>query len=158
VALSGRDRARFARHLLLAQLGEAGQERLLAAHVLANGDADPGALAVARRYLTRAGVQVADASLRSRAGGRASTLEASEQARVSASAPREGAPSPLHVATTNDVARMAGHPALREAARALAGALAAVNTLQSLLGVQGSTLSGAPVEPQIFFAISSEEA
>lgn len=130
MALSGRDRTRYARHLLLTQLGEAGQERLLAAQVVANGDADAGALAVARRYLTRAGV------------------------RVSA----ECASSPLRVATRDELETMAGHPSLREAARALAGALSAVNTLQSLIGVEGVTLSGAPVQPQIFFAISSEEA
>jgi hypothetical protein len=130
VALSGRDRTRYARHLLLTQLGEAGQERLLAAQVVANGDADAGALAVARRYLTRAGVQVCD----------------------------DGASSPLRVATAEQVATMAGHPSLRAAARALAGALSAVNTIQSLIGVGGVTLSGSPVQPQIFFAISSEEA
>lgn len=136
MALSGRDRTRYARHLLLTQLGEAGQERLLAAQVAANGDADAGALAVARRYLTRAGVQVSQLSQLS----------------------FDGTASPLRVATSDEVGAMAGHPSLREAARALAGALSAVNTLQSLIGVEGVTLSGAPVQPQIFFAISSEEA
>jgi hypothetical protein len=130
VALSGRDRTRYARHLLLTQLGEVGQERLLAAQVVANADADAGSLAVARRYLTRAGVQVS----------------------------ADGASSPLRVASSAEVATMAGHPSLHEAAQALAGALAAVNTLMTLIGAEGTTLSGAPVQPQIFFAISSEEA
>jgi hypothetical protein len=155
VVLSARDRTRYARHLLLAQLGEAGQERLLAAHVRANVDADPGALAVARRYLTRAGVHVDDASSAVQAPELASQPEPPEL-RVQAQQAR--ARFPLQVATSQRLATLAGAPALREAARALAGALSAVNTLQSILGVQGSTLSGAPVDPQIFFAISSEEA
>lgn len=159
MALSGRERARYARHLLLAQLGEAGQERLLAARVVANGDADPGALGVARRYLTRAGVQVADSAHVDATSTYAERLHADATPR-----PHEASRSPaqavssLQVATSDEVAAMAGHPSLREAARALAGALSAVSTLQSLIGAEGATLSGAPVQPQIVFAISSEEA
>jgi hypothetical protein len=147
VALSGRDRSRYARHLLLPQLGEAGQERLLAAHVCANGDADPGALAVAQCYLARAGVGRTERA-RSETGGE----------------PGEPVPaddrcaSPLRVATSTEVSAMAGVPALHEAARALSGALSAVDAMLSVVGLSGSTLSGARVKPQIIFAISSEEA
>ena len=159
MALSGRDRTRYARHLLLTQLGEAGQERLLSAQVVANGDADAGALAVARRYLTRAGVKVCDGALEDSWPARPSGTDeptgpqTNEPAGAGASAP-----AALRVATAEQVASMAGHPGLQHAARALAGALSAVNTLQFLIGAEGATLSGAPVQPQIFFAISSEEA
>ena len=138
MALSGRDRTRYARHLLLAQLGEAGQERLLAARVRANGDADPGALAVTRCYLERAGLTFAEPD--------------------DAPARDGAAAAPVHVATSAEIDAMAGLPALHEAARALSGALSAVGTLLSVLGLSGSTLSGARVQPQIIVAISSEEA
>jgi hypothetical protein len=159
VALSGRDRTRYARHLLLTQLGEAGQERLLAAQVVANGDADAGALAVARRYLTRAGVKVSDGTLDDSSSARPSGTDEPRAPETNEPPGSEArAPAPLRVATAEQVASMAAHPSLREAARALAGALSAVNTLQSLIGAEGATLSGAPVQHQIFFAISSEEA
>ena len=53
---------RFARHVLLPEIGEDGQARLEGARVELRGDA--AAVAVARAYLERAGVTVA-------AGGRA---------------------------------------------------------------------------------------
>jgi hypothetical protein len=143
VALSGRDRSRYARHLLHTQLGEAGQERLLAAELRANGDADPGALAVAQCYLARAGVGLTE---------QASTETGGQPA------PPSRAAWPLHVATSSEVSAMAGVPALHEAAQALSGALSAVAALLSVVGLTGSTLAGAPVKPQIIFAISSEEA
>jgi hypothetical protein len=154
VALSGRDRSRYARHLLLTQLGEAGQERLLAAQVRADGDADPGALEVARCYLSRAGVSVC--SFEAEQTGRIDDEPARAEANDKPAPDR--AEWPLHVATADEVDAMAGVPALHEAARALAGALSAVGALLSALGLSGSTLSGAPVKPQIIFAISSEEA
>jgi hypothetical protein len=104
MSLSERDRVRFARQLLLPELGEAGQERLLAGRVRAADGADPEALEVARTYLERAGVSVT------------SNHEASE----------------LRVATTDELERLAGRPELLEAARALAGALAAVHAVQTV--------------------------
>lgn len=125
MALSARDRTRYARHLLLPQLGEAGQERLLAStlHTLARDDA--GARDVAAHYLARAGVCVRD--------------ETSEDS------------LPLHVASRAEVDQVAGSPALREAARALVGALAAVHAIQTLAGLTNDSF----VVPS--FAISSEE-
>lgn len=48
------DRARFARHLSLQGVGEAGQQRFAAASVVVHGSELAGA--IAERYLTRAGV------------------------------------------------------------------------------------------------------
>jgi len=126
--LSEQDRIRFARHLLLPQLGEAGQRRLLRARVRPAADADPGALAVARTYLARAGVAVIDAS-------------------------DDGADAvPLAVSSESEVSRVAGRPELRVAARALLGALAAVEAIQTAAGV--ATRARAPD----LLSISSEDA
>ncbi|MDB4972443.1 MAG: hypothetical protein JWN48_784 [Myxococcaceae bacterium] len=129
--LSERDRTRYARHLLLSQLGEAGQERLLAAAVHARADADPGALAVARCYLERAGVQVAS---------RESLLEKGTSS------------AELDLGSSADVTRIAGSSALEEATRALLGALAAVRAIQEAAALPASL----PL-PQSF-TLSSEEA
>jgi hypothetical protein len=105
MGLTARDRARYTRHLLLTQLGDTAQERLLATRVRvgSNANADAGALAVARTYLTRAGVTFSD----------------DENA------------SELGIATSSEVERLAGRRELLEPARALAGALAAVSAIQA---------------------------
>jgi len=130
MGLSAHDRTRYARHLLLPQLGEAGQARLLATRLRAQSAADLGVLEVARTYLVRSGVTLVDAP---RAGAQDDTQE-------------------LPLPTESEVARVAGRPALTEAARALLGALAAVDAIRTATGL--GTGAGLPEH----FAISSEEA
>ena len=134
MGLTAHDRTRYARHLLLPQLGEAGQARLLDTRLRVRGAVDAGVLEVARTYLGRSGVTLVDA-------------------------PTEGAPhagdehaSELALATESEVARVAGRPALVEAARALLGALSAVDAIRTAAGL--GTGAGLPEH----FAISSEEA
>jgi hypothetical protein len=104
------ERQLYARHVLLAEIGEPGQARLCATHVtLAGGDAR--ASAIAREYLERAGVRVSDAS--------------------SAAAPALAASLP----TSEAVRVLAARPELEEAAAALAGAFAAVETIKAALGI-----------------------
>ena len=121
MALAELDRVRYARHLLLPEIGAGGQERLNAARVRVSPAADEGAGAVAREYLARAGVQVAPEGehLVELPGGEA-------------------------------VLSLAGSPELLEAARALAGALAAVETVKAVLQL-GEPLKQAPIH------LSSEE-
>jgi hypothetical protein len=122
VTLAELDRVRFARHLLLPEIGQSGQARLLAASVRVSEGADEGALAVAREYLERAGVR----------------LE------------REGEHT-LSLPSQAEVAALAGSPELVEAARALTGALAAVEAVKAVLHL-GEPLQKAPSN------LSSEEA
>jgi hypothetical protein len=111
VALSSAQRARYARHLLLPELGELGQERLLSSRARPTEHADAGALAVARSYLERAGVAVV----------------------------QEQASTQLLVACSAEVEALAGAPYLLEAARALAGAFAAVETIKSVVAIGHSS-------------------
>lgn len=134
MGISAHDRARYARHLLLPQLGEAGQARLLATTLGTPPDADQGALAVAARYLTRAGVCVEVAK----------DMEATSHEAV-------GGSLSLRVPDSDEITRIAGRPALIEAARALAGALAAVNAIKEAARIEARPESPIP-------AISSEEA
>lgn len=97
--------SRYARHLLLPQVGEAGQRRLLETALCVEGD-DAGVVKVAERYLLRAGVHV-------------------------------GEGESVRVASRAEVAAVAGHPALEPAARALLGALAAVEAIKATLGLPG---------------------
>jgi hypothetical protein len=127
MTLSSAQRARYARHLLLPEIGEGGQARLLKSQVGAAADADPGALAVARSYLERAGVRVADDA----EGSVEVSLNVPDRARIEA---------------------LAGSPLLLEAARALAGALAAVETIKSVVGI------GQPSELPEAFSLASEDA
>jgi hypothetical protein len=110
--------ARYARHVLLPQVGEAGQRRLLETALRVEGDV--GVVRVAERYLSRAGVRV-------------------------------DAGPVLRVASSEEVARVAGEPALEPAARALLGALAAVEALRTTL-----SLPGRASEP--FVLLTSSEA
>jgi hypothetical protein len=110
MALTESQRARYARHLLLPELAEPGQERLLGARVRFAAGVDREAQAVARGYLERAGV----------------TVEASQ-----------GEPEGLSVDAGDTVrcAALAGRVELLEAARALAGAFAAVEAIKQLAGI-----------------------
>jgi hypothetical protein len=113
MGLSDAQRARYARHLLLPELGETGQLRLLAAEARPGGAADAGALAVARGYLSRAGLGIA--------------TDACDTAIA------------LDIPDSAGVARLAGAPELVDAARALAGAFAAVEAIKAAaqIGVRG---------------------
>lgn len=106
MSLTDAQRTRFARHLLLPELGETGQERLLAGRVQFAADADDGAVAVARDYLARAGVA-------------------------------EGKDRDLSIAGLDlrSIEALAGQPEWIEAARALAGAFAAVEAIKTLAGI-----------------------
>jgi hypothetical protein len=107
------DKRRHARQLLLAEIGERGQERLCATRVLLSPGADPRATEVTRDYLERAGVQV-----------------------IAAPAPgSEDRPFELEVASAAAVRALAGRPDLDEAAAALAGAFAAVEAIKRALGL-----------------------
>ncbi|MFT3922590.1 MAG: hypothetical protein QM778_08660 [Myxococcales bacterium] len=102
--LNARQRTRYARHLLLPEVGLVGQERLVEARLGLGESADPRAAKVAQLYLERAGVSVeSDAALR------------------------------VRVADTDSVRRLAGSPALEPAAAALAGALGAVEAIKEVL-------------------------
>jgi hypothetical protein len=108
MGLTDAQRARYARHLLLPELGELGQSRLLASVVRPNQDADPGALEVAHSYLSRAGLRIA----------------------------MEGCEGPaMTLASAAAVTRVAGAPELLEAARLLAGAFAAVEAIKAAAGI-----------------------
>ena len=101
---------RFARHILLPEIGEDGQARLCAARVRFPGSADARAADVARSYLERAGIEVLPAD--------------AEGAKVSRAVP-----------DTGEVQAIAGSPELVEAAAALCGALAAVEAIKAALGI-----------------------
>jgi len=113
--LAPHDQQRFARHLLLSQIGEAGQLRLCATQVRACADADPRAALVAYRYLERAGMHVS-----TQADGEVIALPS---------------PEALHA--------LAGRVELEGAAAALAGAFAAVEAIKHALGVGTSATLGA---------------
>jgi hypothetical protein len=135
VVLTARERTRYARHLLLPEIGLAGQERLLATHVQLAASAHPRASQVARLYLERAGVAVEG--------------EAPPEAREQ----REVAPEDQRawVADPAAVERLAGSAALVPAAAALAGALGAVEAIKEVLqlGTKGDlTLAGIVMGPE----------
>ena len=117
MTLTDRERVLYARQLLLAEVGPAGQARLFAARAEpASPDADSGALALARDYLTRAGL-----------GRHAEQASKSVPIAVPASASIEG---------------LFEHPEHAPVARALVGALCAVETIKTALelGTPGPTL------------------
>jgi hypothetical protein len=103
-------RRRFARHLLLAEVGETGQARLGSTRVRVLAAADARAAAVARDYLERAGLLVLDASASD------SVLD-------------------VRLPDRAGVRAIAGCPELEEAAAALAGAFAAVEAIKTVLAV-----------------------
>lgn len=107
--LSDADKARFSRHLLLSEIGTAGQSRLCAARVRLPDAGDTRAGEIAREYLLRAGIDVV-------AGGTAAARE-------------------VPVASPFDVTRLGADPSLDEAAAWFAGAFAAVEAIKSIVGV-----------------------
>lgn len=109
--LSPADRQRYARHLLLVEIGEAGQARLRAAPLQLPVDADPRASSVAREYLERAGVGEG-AGERGGTGGTAVPQLNRDAVRV-----------------------FAGDPQLEHAAAAVLGALHAVEVIKAELGL-----------------------
>lgn len=123
--LSADQRSRYARHLLVVELGEQGQARLCEAELGVAPGADAAAAAVATDYLVRAGVRTsADAGV--------ACVQLPSASRVDA---------------------LAGRPELREAAAALAGALAAVEAIKQLTGAGSPALL-----PDALCLIAGEEA
>ena len=108
MSLDAAARRRYARQLLLGEIGESGQERLLTAQFHCGADCDAGTFAVAAEYLERAGC------LRDESG--AELLVPSEKA----------------------VMRFAGSPALREPAAVIMGAFSAVEHLKEVLGISAA--------------------
>jgi hypothetical protein len=99
------DKQLYARQILLPELGLAGQERLALAAVRVASDADARVSVIARDYLARGGVGV-------RASRGAATVS-------------------VNAASTPEVARVAGDPALEGCAAWLLGAFAAVEAIKA---------------------------
>jgi hypothetical protein len=98
-------RRRYARQLLLGEIGEQGQERLLDAGFCRGAGGDVDAFAVAAEYLKRAGCSCQESG------------------------------AAVHVPTESAVMRFAASPALREPAAAIMGAFSAVEHLKAVLGI-----------------------
>jgi hypothetical protein len=103
--LSAADKKRFARHVLLTEIGIAGQERLLHSAVSMPEGADARAAEVATDYLQRAGLRV------------------------------DPTGSAVGVPEADALRALAGHDELHEAAAALSGAFAAVEAIKRALYV-----------------------
>ncbi len=119
MSLDSTARRRYARHLLLGEIGEAGQERLLETSFRRGAEGDDEAYAVAAEYLERAGCRA------------------------------DGHGEELQVLDAGSLSSFAGTPALRAPAATVAGAFAAVEHIKRVLGVgsaarfpPGVTLSG----------------
>jgi hypothetical protein len=102
--LSAADKKRYARQVLLTEVGLAGQARLLQAAVALPANADARAAEIAADYLQRAGLRVD---------------------------PDAGAV--LALPAGDAVRALAGRPELEEAAAALSGAFAAVEAIKHAL-------------------------
>ena len=98
-------RRRYARQLLLGEIGEVGQERLLDARFRHEAGGDADAYAVAAEYLERAGCAT------------------------------DPSGAVLRVPSTTALMRFAGSPALAEPAAAILGAFSAVEHLKKVLGI-----------------------
>jgi len=105
LSLDAAARRRYARQLLLGEIGEAGQERLLVSGFRGAADGDEDAFAVAADYLERAGC------------------------------PRSPEGTEVRVPRASEVMRFAGNAALRESAALVLGAYAAVEYLKEVLGI-----------------------
>jgi hypothetical protein len=105
LSLDAAARRCYARQLLVGEIGESGQLRLLDGGFGPGGDGDADATAVAVEYLERAGCFANEAG------------------------------AALGVPDADAVLRFAGSPALREAAATILGAYAAVEHLKATLGV-----------------------
>jgi hypothetical protein len=124
------ERQRYARHLLLSEVGEAGQERLMRAAVQLPVDAAPRPAAVARDYLERAGM-------------RPGNSDRSERP----------VRSPCDPQLNREAVRaLAGDATLEPAAAALLGALYAVEAIKAELGL------GAPLQLPAGLRLSAEGA
>jgi hypothetical protein len=99
-------RRRYARQLLLGEIGEEGQERLSTADFRPGAEGDADAYAVAAEYLRRAGC-------------RESEIDG----------------TPVHGSTVDAVTHFAGSPSLHAPAAAVLGAFAAVEYLKKALEV-----------------------
>ena len=106
MSLDATARRRYARQLLLGEIGEAGQERLLDASFRREPSGDADACAVAAEYLRRAGCPET-----------------------------KGDGAPMHAPPTEAVVRFAGKGFLRAPAAAVLGAFAAVEHLKAVLEV-----------------------
>lgn len=107
MALSDHDRRMYERQLLLAEVGEPGQQRLIAARVALRPDSDRSAAATAQRYLQRAGVRIDETA--------------------------HGSTRVAEAGTARQVERWAGSPRLREAAAYLGGSVAAVEAIKAIV-------------------------
>jgi hypothetical protein len=105
LSLDAAARRRYARQLLVGEIGELGQLRLLDARFRPGAGGDVEATAVAAEYLERAGC-------------------AADQSGTELRAPDASA-----------VLRFAGSPAFREPAAAIMGAFSAVEHLKEVLGI-----------------------
>lgn len=116
MALTPQERGRYARHLLLSEIGLSGQERLVRARYRVTPSAPPLAAAFARTYLDRAGLREEESGATEAAASNA------EEASLALELPSE------------DVVRdIAGRPELEPAASALLGALYAVEAVKRAL-------------------------
>ena len=105
MSLDATARRRYARQLLIGEIGEAGQLRLLDAGFRHGADGDVDATAVAAEYLERAGCSGDEAG------------------------------AELRVPNASAVLRFAGSLALREPAAVIIGAFSAVEHLKKVLGI-----------------------
>ncbi|MCC7535614.1 MAG: hypothetical protein IT379_05350 [Deltaproteobacteria bacterium] len=107
MSLGEHDRRRYARHLAIAELGESGQERLLATTVRLAPTAHPFAAEVAGRYLAASGVTVAES-------GRCAF--------------------PVLLASPGEITARATRSELERVEAALAGTLAALEVVRGVVG------------------------
>jgi hypothetical protein len=122
MALSDEQRVRYARHLLLPELGETAQLRLLASRVRFAEGVELGARVVAEEYLRRAGVRVV---------GGSEDEDAHEDAHAHGYVDVDGDGDALLLSPPS----LPCDPTLREAARALSGAFSAVEAIKTLTGI-----------------------
>lgn len=118
----------FARQIIVRELGQVGQARLCASHAISAAQADPGAARVALDYLRRAGLQVREPG-------------AEVASDASSAGPATQAPFEIPIATTTEVARVAGIPELTDCAQWLLGAWAAVEAIKRCVGVGDAAAS-----------------
>ncbi len=143
MALSSRDRVLYARHLLLAEIGSAGQEQLCATLVDVPADVDRETATVALDYLRRAGVKVRSDQTALNAGSSVADRDASlPSVSVSVSVSVSECVSvsvsvrvvALALPDAAAVQILAGAPELRHAAAALLGAFAATEVIKQATG------------------------
>jgi len=130
--LTNEQRVRYARHLLLPELAEAGQLRLLAGRVRFADGAEEGAREVASGYLRRAGVRIegeredADAHAHAHAH-----VDVNVNVNVNVNVDVSGDGDVLSLT----VPSLLCQPSLSDVAQGLAGAFAAVEAIKALAGM-----------------------